>query len=144
MSGEDDRRRALPDDDLSVLDFMPPPPEGEAVTAHAGAPLEEGAAPADAEAVVESVRTVHDPEIPVNLYDLGLIYRLDIDESGDVSIDMTLTAPACPVAGQMPQMVADAVAGTEGVGRVEVHLVWDPPWTPAKMSEDARMALGMC
>jgi FeS assembly SUF system protein len=91
--------------------------------------------------VADALRTVHDPEIPVNIYDLGLVYRLDIAENGNVAIDMTLTAPACPVAGTMPGLVADAVAAVPGVGEVVVTLVWDPPWTPDRMSDDARMVL---
>jgi FeS assembly SUF system protein len=111
--------------------------------ARAGAPLPEGTAVADREAVIDALRTVHDPEIPVNIYELGLIYSLEIDDSGSVAIGMTLTAPACPVAGEMPQWVADAVAAVEGVGEVEVSMVWDPPWSPARMSDDARMILDM-
>ena len=122
-------------------DFMRTRPKGEAAMARAGAPLEAGQAPAPEEAIIDAIKTVYDPEIPVNLYDLGLIYRLDRAENGDVSIDMTLTAPACPVAGEMPGKVAEAVAAVPGVGEVEVHLVWEPPWTKDRMSEDARLAL---
>jgi FeS assembly SUF system protein len=93
--------------------------------------------------IIAELRKVFDPEIPVNIYDLGLIYRIDIAENGDVDVDMTLTAPACPVAGMMPVMVEDAVRKVEGVGRVKVELVWDPPWTPEKMSDEARLELGM-
>lgn len=81
--------------------------------------------------------------IPVNIYDLGLIYRLDIGKDGNVSIDMTLTAPACPVAGTMPGTVAEAVAAVAGVGEVEVELVWEPPWSQDRMTEDARLALDL-
>lgn len=95
------------------------------------------------ERVVDALRTVHDPEIPVNIYDLGLIYRLDVDADGYVDIDMTLTTPHCPVAESMPQMVREAVQSVADVADVEVNLVWDPPWSPAHMSEDARMALDM-
>ena len=95
------------------------------------------------DAVVAALRTVHDPEIPVNIYDLGLIYRLDVAEDGLVDIDMTLTTPNCPVAESMPQMVREAGLSVADVADVEVHLVWDPPWTPAHMSDDARMALDM-
>jgi FeS assembly SUF system protein len=95
------------------------------------------------EPIIEALRRVHDPEIPVNIYDLGLIYRIDIDSGGDVDIDMTLTAPACPVAGMMPVMVKDAVATVEGVGQVTVSLVWDPPWSQANMSDEARLQLGL-
>lgn len=95
------------------------------------------------EPIIAALRTVHDPEIPVNLYDLGLIYRIEIAPNGDVAIDMTLTAPGCPVAGMMPLMVKRAVEQVEGVGEVEVHLVWDPPWNPERMSDEARLQLGL-
>jgi FeS assembly SUF system protein len=95
------------------------------------------------EPIIEALRTVYDPEIPVNLYDLGLIYRIDIGEDGSVAIDMTLTAPACPVAGMMPVMVKEAVQKVDGVGDVEVELVWDPPWSQDKMTEEAQLQLGL-
>jgi FeS assembly SUF system protein len=95
------------------------------------------------EPIIEALRQVHDPEIPVNIYDLGLIYRIDIAANGDCHIDMTLTAPACPVAGMMPVMVKDALGQVEGVGDVQVELVWDPPWTQDKMSEEAMLQLGL-
>lgn len=116
---------------------------GEELTARAGAPLEPGTTIADEDRVIEALRTVHDPEIPVNLYDLGLIYSIDISDDGSVLVEMSLTAPACPVAGEMPFEVAQAVAAAEGVGEVAVNLVWDPPWTPDRMSEDAQLALGL-
>lgn len=95
------------------------------------------------EAIVAALRTVHDPEIPVNLYDLGLIYRIDVSKRGNVEVDMTLTAPACPVAGMMPLMVRDAVKTVPGVGNVTVDLVWDPPWSAEQMTDEARLQLGM-
>ena len=95
------------------------------------------------EPIIAELRKVHDPEIPVNIYDLGLIYRIEIAANGDVSVDMTLTAPACPVAGMMPVMVEDAVRKVEGVGNIKVELVWDPPWSQERMSEEARLELGM-
>ncbi|MCW5773315.1 MAG: SUF system Fe-S cluster assembly protein [Rhodospirillaceae bacterium] len=129
-------------DDRSLADFMPGA-EAEGATAHAGEPLPPGEPVASEEAIVEAIRTVYDPEIPVNIYELGLIYRLERDDKGDVAIDMTLTAPACPVAGEMPGRVAEAVSAVDGVGRVAVHLVWEPPWTKDRMSEDAKLALGV-
>ncbi len=114
----------------------------EGSQAFAGEALPENAETATEEQVVAAMQTVHDPEIPVNIYDLGLIYECAMDEAGDVSVKMTLTAPACPVAGTMPQMVADAVADVEGVGKVVVTLTWAPAWTPEMMSEDAKLALG--
>lgn len=95
------------------------------------------------EAIVAELRKVHDPEIPINIYDLGLIYRIEIREDRDVDIDMTLTAPACPVAGMMPVMVRDAAQRVPGLGEVRVQLVWDPPWTQDKMSDEALLQLGM-
>lgn len=112
-------------------------------TARRGQPLEPGSAVAAEEPVIEAMRLVYDPEIPVNIYDLGLIYSLEISPQGDVIVEMSLTAPGCPVAGEMPGNVAEAISAVPGVGRVEVRLVWDPPWTPARMSEDAKLALGM-
>jgi FeS assembly SUF system protein len=112
-------------------------------TAEAGSPLPAGTAPADKASVIEALQTVHDPEIPVNIYDLGLIYDIDIEKDGSVAIVMTLTAPGCPVAGEMPGQVAEAAAGVEGIGEVLVTLTWEPAWTPENMSEDAKLALGM-
>ncbi len=115
----------------------------EAATAKRGELLPEGASVASKEAVVEALRTVFDPEIPVNIYDLGLIYEIDIDVAGNARIKMSLTAPGCPVAGQMPIWVADAVSSVEGIGEAEATIVWEPAWTPELMSEDAKLALGM-
>ena len=95
------------------------------------------------EPIVEALRKVYDPELPVNIYDLGLIYGIDIATNGDCHIDMTLTAPACPVAGMMPVMVKNALEQVEGVGEVQVDLVWDPPWSQDKMSEEAMLQLGL-
>ena len=93
--------------------------------------------------VVEALHTVYDPEIPVDIYELGLIYDINIDPAGNVGIKMTLTAPGCPVAGSMPGMVKDAVENVESVGKIDVELVWDPPWDRDRMSETAQLALGM-
>ncbi len=93
--------------------------------------------------VIEALQSVHDPEIPVNIYELGLIYRLDIDDEGKVAIDMTLTAPNCPVADLIPVQVMEAVQDIEGVKVADVNLVWEPVWNPDLMSEEAKLALGM-
>lgn len=93
--------------------------------------------------IVVALRTVYDPEIPVNIFDIGLIYDLLQSDNGDIEVVMTLTSPNCPVAGILPQQVADAVAEVEGVGEVMVRLTWSPTWTMDMMSEDAQMALGM-
>jgi FeS assembly SUF system protein len=110
--------------------------------ARRGEPLPAGQAVATGEEAIEALRTVYDPEIPVNIFDLGLIYELDIQKDGSAKVVMTLTAPGCPVAGEMPVMVADALDGVPGIGEIEVTLTFEPPWTPEMMSEDARLALG--
>ena len=94
------------------------------------------------DAVTEACRTVHDPEIPVNIYDLGLIYTIEIDSENAVKAIMTLTAPGCPVAGEMPGWVENAVSAVEGVSGAQVEMVFDPPWTPERLSEEAQIALG--
>jgi FeS assembly SUF system protein len=100
--------------------------------------------PSDVEnGIVEALKTVYDPEIPVNIYELGLIYDIDIQEDGAVKVKMTLTAPGCPVAGTLPGEVQAKVAGAPGVTSAEVELVWDPAWNPSMMSEAARLELGM-
>jgi len=93
--------------------------------------------------LIAAFKTVYDPEIPVDIYELGLIYKVDVADNKDVTVDMTLTAPNCPVAGEMPGMVQKAVEEVEGVGKVKVNLVFDPPWTPANMSEEAKLELNM-
>ncbi|MGO8910801.1 MAG: DUF59 domain-containing protein [Bradyrhizobium sp.] len=95
------------------------------------------------ELITAALRTVHDPEIPVNIYDLGLIYRIEPKDQGLVEIDMTLTAPGCPVAGEMLKWVQTAVSGVEGVRTVDVNLVFDPPWDKSRMSEDVQLELGL-
>ena len=94
------------------------------------------------DAICDACRTVHDPEIPVNIYDLGLVYAIIVKDDGEVEIDMTLTAPGCPVAGEMPIWVADAVEAVPGVKRADVALVWDPPWGMEMLSDEARLELG--
>jgi FeS assembly SUF system protein len=93
--------------------------------------------------LVAALKTVFDPEIPVDVYELGLIYRLEVDPERNVEIDMTLTAPGCPVAGDMPGWVQNAIASVPGVGQVKVNLVFDPPWDQSRMSEEARLTLNM-
>ena len=95
------------------------------------------------DAIIAALKTVYDPEIPADIYELGLIYKVDIEDDRTVKIDMTLTAPGCPVAGEMPGWVQNAVAGVEGVMDVEVDMVFDPPWTPERMSEEAQIAVGL-
>ncbi len=95
------------------------------------------------EAVIDALREIYDPEIPVNIYDLGLIYGVDVSDDGDVAVTMTLTTPHCPVAESMPGEVELRIGSVPGIRDAEVNLVWDPPWDPAKMSDEARLELGM-
>jgi FeS assembly SUF system protein len=134
----------MTEDGPGLADFMPNAvTPGEAIVARAGVPLAADVVVADEAAAIAALRTVHDPEIPVNIYDLGLIYDLEVKSDGSVRIDMTLTAPACPVAGELPVWVAEAVAGVEGFGEVEVRLVWEPQWTVDRMTDEAKLALDM-
>jgi FeS assembly SUF system protein len=93
--------------------------------------------------IVASLKTVYDPEIPADIYELGLIYKIDIADDRKVVVDMTLTTPNCPSAQELPAMVENAVASVPGVGPVEVNVVWDPPWEPSRMSDEARVVLNM-
>lgn len=101
------------------------------------------APPGLADQVIEAIQTVYDPEIPVNIWELGLIYDLEISADGSVAVRMTLTAPGCPVAGEMPGMVSAAVEPVEGVKDVSVEITWDPPWTQDRMSDAAKLQLNM-
>ncbi len=111
--------------------------------AYSGSELADNIKKANMYDIVSAIKTVSDPEIMINVYDLGLIYKINQQESGDVFIDMTLTAPTCPVAGVLPQEVADAVAKTEGVGKVEVKVVWEPVWSIERLSDEAKAMLDM-
>jgi FeS assembly SUF system protein len=93
--------------------------------------------------IVAALKTVYDPEIPADIYELGLIYRIDISDERTVSVDMTLTTPNCPSAQELPNMVENAVATVSGVRDVKVEVVWDPPWDPSRMSDEARVVLNM-
>jgi FeS assembly SUF system protein len=112
-----------------------PTPDAPAVPVDPDAPLEER--------VLATLRTVYDPEIPVNIVELGLIYDLQVDESGAVAVRMTLTTPACPVAGALPGEIEAKIRAVPGVTAAKVELVWDPPWDPSKMSEAAQLELGL-
>jgi FeS assembly SUF system protein len=127
--------------DPSYAAFSAPPEEGFSATA--GEPLADGVPLAGEEAVIEAFKTVYDPEIPVDIYELGLIYEFSIDEKGGLKVEMSLTAPGCPVAGELPQWVADAAVKVDGIGEAEVTVVWEPAWSPERMSEDAKLALGI-
>ena len=93
--------------------------------------------------IIKEIKKVYDPEIPVNIYELGLIYKIDIDEKNNVKVDMTLTSPNCPVAESLPKMVKDNILKLEGVDKVDLKLVWDPPWKKDKMSETAKLELNL-
>jgi FeS assembly SUF system protein len=126
--------------------MMPPQDRAEPHGAQAhGAWTPEGEMPPKIteDAVIAAIGTVYDPEIPVNIYELGLIYALEIHEDGKVKVEMTLTAPGCPSAQELPVQVHEAVMAVPGVTAAEVETVWDPPWDPSRMSEEARLALNM-
>ena len=114
--------------------FLAQKPQGDNPTAPGGALYE---------SVVDALREIFDPEIPVNIYDLGLIYGVDVSPEADVVVTMTLTTPHCPVAESMPGEVEMRVGAVPGVGSAEVNLVWDPPWDPQKMTDEAKLELGM-
>jgi len=108
-----------------------------------GEALRDGEKQADIKDIIDAIRTVSDPEIMINVYDLGLVYRMDRLVNGNVEIDMTVTAPSCPVAGLMPNQVAEAVSAVAGVGKVTVKLVWEPAWSVDRLSEEAKFALDL-
>ena len=93
--------------------------------------------------IVAGLKTVYDPEIPADIYELGLIYKIDISDEREVTIDMTLSTPNCPAAQELPVMVENAVSSVPGVGQTKVNIVWDPPWDPSRMSDEARTVLNM-
>ena len=106
-------------------------------------PIEDIQAKAVKAQIVETIKTIFDPEIPVNIYEMGLIYKIDVLADGKINIDMTLTSPACPVAGSLPGDVERKVAAIEGISEVKVELVWEPTWNPDMMSEAAKLQLNM-
>jgi FeS assembly SUF system protein len=93
--------------------------------------------------IIAALKTVYDPEIPADIYEIGLIYKIDIGEDRAVTVDMTLTTPSCPSAQELPQMVENALSSVAGVGPVKVNVIWDPPWDPSRMSDEARVTLNM-
>lgn len=109
--------------------------------AYAGTELTQGVEKAKMFDIVEKIRTISDPEIPLNVYDMGLIYKIDQRDNGDIYIEMTVTAPTCPIAGELPQQVADALTEVAGTGRIEVKIVWEPAWTPERMTDEAKEML---
>ena len=135
---------------MSEATHEPKPPAAEPREFQANRPdlsLASAIPPAELDELTESIitalKTVFDPEIPVDIYELGLIYKIDIDDARFVSVDMTLTAPGCPVAGDMPKWVENAVSAVNGVAGVKVELTFEPPWDQSRMSDEARVALDM-
>ena len=131
-------------DNLPLSAFMPHHPSDNPhapFTAKAGKKNNNCNKKIELDTIISALETVFDPEIPVNIYDLGLIYDIQLLEGNDVKVKMSLTAPGCPVAGEMPGQVADTIAKVTDVGLIEVELVWEPAWTKDRMSEDAKMAL---
>lgn len=133
----------IDDTEAQLLQAMAIDDELPVYKAYAGKELANNQTLAKMFDIVEAIKTVYDPEIPINIYDLGLIYKINQSDNGDIHIDMSLTAPGCPVAGVLPQQVADAVANIDGIGKVEVEIVWEPAWTIDRLSEDAKMILEM-
>ena len=132
------------DDKLPLSAFMPHHPSSDSHTpfiATAGKKNDKPTRLIDKKEIEESLKTIHDPELPVNIYDLGLIYDIRLIDKNDLKIKMSLTAPGCPVAGEMPGQVANTLAKIPNVGLIEVELVWEPAWTKDRMSEDAKLAL---
>ena len=121
----------------------PAPEVGAEFSANAGEPLENGVPVAGEAAVIEAMRDVYDPEIPVNIYDLGLIYNFTIGDVGNVNAEMSLTAPGCPAAVTLPAEVQGKVKAIDGVSDARVDLVWEPPWDKDRMSEAAKLQLGI-
>lgn len=128
-------------DDMQLRDTVDVAAEDAAATTESAIPQDELNKLTDA--LITAFKTVFDPEIPVDIYELGLIYKVDIDDNRKVDIDMTLTAPGCPVAGDMPGWVENVARTVEGIDDVEVRLTFDPPWDPSRMSDEARLALNM-
>lgn len=155
MTVEDDIERLkihkIPPRSSSDHVFLPqaeghPPPAEPVSEAYGGSgkPLDAPIDPKSVEdAIVEALKTIYDPEIPVNIYELGLIYGVEVNEDGRAEVRMTLTAPACPVAGALVEEVAEKAGRVEGVTTSHVELVWDPPWTPDNMTDAAKLELGL-
>ena len=147
MTDTDDKK-----DDMPIIDTGPAPEEDvdhpdAFPDATAESSLDDGELTPEMAALTDdligALKSVYDPEIPVDVYELGLIYRVDVSDARDVTVDMTLTAPGCPVAEHMPRWVEDAVRSVDGVGDVVVNMVFEPPWDPSRMSDEARVALNM-
>ncbi len=130
----------LDEKDLSAHIELDLPPEAYCATV--GEPLEAGIPKASKETIIAALKAVQDPELMLDIYELGLVYDIIQEDNGDVKIVMTLTSPTCPIAGDMPAMVANAVASVQGVGRVTVELTFDPPWTIDRLSDEIKLMMG--
>jgi FeS assembly SUF system protein len=122
-------------------DAAPALAPAEAAENTSGLPQDEQARLTDG--IIAALKTVYDPEIPADIYEIGLIYKIDIADDRAIAVDMTLTTPNCPAAQDLPKMVENAVASVPGVGEVKINVVWDPPWDPSRMSDEARLTLNM-
>lgn len=143
MSDEQNSDSEISVDEANLLEAMTQPLPDKDYKVNVGTPLPEGTPVADKESIIAALQTVSDPEIMINIWDMGLIYDIRIQNNGNVEIDMTVTAPTCPVAGVLPAQAAEAVAAVEGVGEVEVRLVWEPAWTFERLSDEAKMMFEM-
>jgi len=130
------------DNQHDIIDINPPKPETVQAETSGGASIPAAELERITGDIIRALKTVYDPEIPVDIYELGLIYKVDLNDDRLLTVDMTLTAPGCPVAGEMPGWVEGAVRGIEGVEDVTVNMVFEPPWTPEKMSDEAKLELG--
>ena len=139
MSEENTKDTEISPTEASLLEAMTQPLPNTDYKVTAGEPLKAGEKLASKEAIIDALKTVSDPEIMVNIWDMGLVYDIRQQENGYVEIDMTVTAPTCPVAGVLPGQAAEAVSKVSGVGVVTVQLVWEPEWTFERMSDDAKM-----
>ena len=131
----------MTEQDTSEAHLAVAPPEAATAASAPALPADEVARMTDE--IIAALKTVYDPEIPADIYELGLIYKVDIADDRKVTVDMTLTTPNCPSAAELPNMVENAVASVPGVGEVAVNVVWDPPWDQSRMSDEARVALNM-
>ena len=131
----------------AMADLAPPPPQGARLPTPPSMAMGSALPPEEIDRltsdIVAALKTVYDPEIPADIYELGLIYKVDIDDDRNVAVEMTLTAPGCPVAGEMPIWVENAVNTVPGVAHTKVSMTFDPPWTQDRMSDEARLAIGM-
>jgi FeS assembly SUF system protein len=130
-------------EDATKDEIKQAPPQAETAPSAATSALPQEEVSRLTDEIVTALKTVYDPEIPADIYELGLIYRIDIADDRNVTVDMTLTTPNCPSAQELPIMVENAVATVPGVGPVNVNVVWDPPWDPSRMSDEARVVLNM-